>query len=131
MQSCDPLNRRFMPYFSLFAGLTFVAVFAVSWSLRNLELTPASRLAVAMLPVALWGGAIVVLVLMVRGLDELQRRIQLEALAIAFPAAMMLGMAVEYLQKAGFVDGVEVGDVWPLMFLLYLPALLFARRRYR
>jgi hypothetical protein len=68
---------------------------------------------------------------MMRGLDELQRRIQLEALAIAFPAAMMLGMAVEYLQKAGFARGVEVGDVWPIMLLLYVPAILFARWRYR
>ena len=131
MESSTRLTRRFVPYFSLLAGMTFVAVFAVSWSLEHLTMSPSGRLAVAMLPVALWSGAIAMLVLLMRGLDELQRKVQLEALAIAFPGAMMLGMAVEYLQKAGFARGLDVGDVWPIMFLLYVPAILFAHWRYR
>jgi hypothetical protein len=131
MERPNRLSRRFVPYFWLLTGLTLVAVFAVSWSLEHQSMPPAGRLALAMLPAALWAGAIVMLVLMVRGLDELQRKIQLEALAIAFPAAMMLAMAVEYLQKAGFAGGVEVGDVWPVMLLLYVPAILFAHWRYR
>ena len=132
MEQCHrPVARRFAPYLYLLAGLTLAAVIGVSWSLRHLSMAPAGRLALAMLPVALWAGAITMLVLVVRGLDELQRKIQLEALAIAFPTAMMLGMAVEYLQKAGFARGLDVGDVWPFMFLLYVPALLFAHWRYR
>ena len=131
MERSNRSTRRFVPYFWLLTGLTLVSVFAVSWSLEHQSMAPAGRLALAMLPAALWAGAIVMLVLMVRGLDELQRRIQLEALAIAFPAAMMLGMAVEYLQKAGFARGFEVGDVWPAMLLLYVPAILFAQWRYR
>ena len=62
--------------------------------------------------------------------DEVFQR-KLEALAIAFPAAMLVGMGVEYLQKAGFARSLDVGDVWPVMFLLYVPALLFAHWRYR
>jgi FtsH-binding integral membrane protein len=124
-------SRRFLGYLYLLAGLTLVAVIAVSWSLQHLSIAPNGRLALAMIPVALWSGAIVVLVLTFRSLDELQRRIQLEALAIAFPAAMMLGMTVEYLQKAGYAAEVGVGDVWPFMFLLYVPALVYAHARYR
>lgn len=124
-------SRRFLAYLYLLAGLTLVAVIAVSWSLQHLSIPPDVRLALAMIPVALWSGAIVVLVMTFRSLDELQRRIQLEALAIAFPAAMMLGMTVEYLQKAGYAVGVGVGDVWPFMFLLYVPALVYAHARYR
>ena len=123
--------RRFLAYLYLLAGLTLVAVIAVSWSLQHLSIAPSGRLALAMIPVALWSGAIVMLVMTFRSLDELQRRIQLEALAIAFPAAMMLGMTVEYLQKAGYVMEVGVGDVWPFMFLLYVPALVYAHARYR
>jgi hypothetical protein len=132
MDACNrPEARHFLPYLYLLAGLTLVAVIAVSWSLDHLSMAPAGRLVLAMIPVALWSGAITMLVLTVRALDELQRRIQLEALAIAFPAAMMIGMTVEYLQKAGFAHSVGVGDVWPFMFLLYVPALAFAHWRYR
>ena len=128
----DACNRHHLTrWLYILSGLTLVAIFAVSWSLDHMSLGAAERLALAMIPVALWAGAITVLVLTVRALDELQRRIQLEVLAIAFPAAMLLGMAVEYLQKAGFAREVGVGDVWPVMFLLYVPALLFAHRRYR
>ena len=111
--------------------LTLLAVIGVSWTLDHAYLNPSARLALALVPVALWAGAIALLVRAMRSLDELQRRIQLEALAIAFPAAMLLGMGVEYLQKAGFARDVTVGELWPVMFLLYLPALLFAYRRYR
>lgn len=132
MDACNrPKARHLTRWLYLLSGLTLVAVLAVSWSLDHMPLGPAGRLALAMIPVGLWAGAITLLVLTVRALDELQRRIQLEALAIAFPAAMLLGMAVEYLQKAGFAREVGVGDVWPFMFLLYLPALLFAHWRYR
>jgi hypothetical protein len=111
--------------------LTLVAVIGVSWALEHASLSPAARLTLALVPVALWAGAIAFLVLALRSADELQRRIQLEALAIAFPAAMLLGMLVEYLQKAGFARDLAVGDVWPAMFLIYVPALLFAHWRYR
>lgn len=112
-------------------GLTLLAIIGVSWALDHASLSPAARLALALVPVALWAGAIVLLVLALPSVDELQRRIQLEALAIAFPGAMLLGMLVEYLQKAGFARNLAVGDVWPVMFLLYVPALLFALWRYR
>lgn len=132
MDACqNPASRRVAKWLYLFSGLTLAAVAAVSWSLDHVTMTPAGRLALAMIPVAFWGGAILFLVLMVRGLDELQRRIQLEALALAFPAAMLIGMGVEYVQKAGFARSLDVGDVWPVMFLLYVPALLFAQWRYR
>ena len=126
-----PAPRRLAPWLALLSALTLMAVLGVTWSLDHLALPPSGRLALAMIPVALWSGAITLFVWLLRTLDELQRRIQLEALAIAFPAAMMLGMGVEYAQKAGFALDLGVGDVWPFMFLLYLPALLYAHWKYR
>lgn len=123
-------SRRPMPLY-LLAALTLAAVLAVSWSLDHLALGRWAQLALAMVPVALWSAAIVLLVRAMRALDELQRRIHLEALAIAFPCALLLGMTVEYLQKAGFAPGLGVGEVWPAMALLYVPALAFAHWRYR
>jgi hypothetical protein len=132
MDACDARPaRRLLPWLYLLSALTLVAVVAVSWSMDHLDIPPSGRLALAMIPVALWSAATLILVRTARGLDELQRRIQLEALAIAFPLAMLIGMTVEYAQKAGFALGVDVGDVWPVMALLYVPALLFALLRYR
>lgn len=72
-----------------------------------------------------------VYVRLVRQADEFQRRVILESLAIAWPAAMILGMTFEYLQKAGFAMWMDVGRIWPLMMMLWVPSLLYAYWRYR
>lgn len=129
--SSNPESRRWRPWLYGFTLLTLVSVFGVTWGLESLDLSRGTRLALALTPVALWSGAMLFLVLSLRALDELQVRIQLEALAIAFPGAIMIGLSVEYLQKAGFLVGVAFGQVWPFMLLLYLPALAIAHWRYR
>jgi hypothetical protein len=111
--------------------LTAGSIFVVTWALESRPLAPGARIALAVVPVALWGCMIVVMVMGLRRADELLRRIQLDALAMAFPTAMMIGMLVEYLQKAGFLLTWTVGDVWPIMFLLYVPAYFLAWWRYR
>ena len=131
MDATDRTGKRRLTPFYLLATLTLVAVVAVSWSLDHLAIDRSARIALALIPVALWSGAILLLVRTMRTLDELQRRIQLEALAIAFPAALMLGMSVEYLQKAGLALDLGVGELWPVMALLYVPALACAYWRYR
>jgi hypothetical protein len=130
--TCSPAEaRRYTRWILPMAAITLASIFAVSWAFENRELGSEARIALAVLPVLLWGGMILLLVAGVRRLDELQQRIQLDALAMAYPTAMMLGMLVEYLQKAGFVQEWTVGDIWPWMFLLYVPAYFFARWRYR
>ena len=123
--------KRYTRWLIPMALVTVAAVLAVSWTLENRQLGPELRIALAVTPVLLWGGMVLLMVAGVRHVDELQQRIQLEALAITFPTAMMLGMLVEYLQKAGFATSLTIGDVWPWMFLIYLPAYFFARLRYR
>ena len=132
MDACEtPASRRYRPWLLGLTLLTMVAVPVVSSQVDRPDLDPSARLALALLPVVLFAGLISVFVLAARALDELQRKIQLEALAIAFPAAGALGMTVEYLQKAGFVLDWTIGDVWPWMILLYVPAWFAARWRYR
>jgi hypothetical protein len=70
-------------------------------------------------------------VLVVRRADEFARRVLLESLAIAYPVAMLLGLTVEYLQKAGFLPGVNVGRVWPFQALMWVVAYAYAHWRYR
>ena len=125
-----PASRRVTRWIIPLALVTAASVIAVTWTLESRALSPAARLALAVIPVALWCSTNVVLLIGVRRADELQQRIQLDALAMAYPTAMMLGMLVEYLQKADFVQTWTIGDVWPFMFLLYVPAYFLARWRY-
>lgn len=112
-------------------ALTIAAVFASSYLLEKQPMQSGGRLALALLPLPFSLLLLSVYVRLVRQADEFQRRVILESLAIAWPAAMILGMTFEYLQKAGFAMWMDVGRLWPLMMLLWVPALFYAYWRYR
>lgn len=84
---------------------------------------------VALLPVV--PGAIVVIVALrfLSRLDELQRKIQFEALAFGFGATAILTFCYGSLQNVGFPD-LSWTWIWPLMALLWLVGLIIATRRY-
>jgi hypothetical protein len=103
----------------------------VSWVLEHVAIGAPLRLLVALVPVPFFVAFIVVELRWVRQCDEFHRGVILESLAIAFPAAIVLAVTVEAVQKAGYFSGWTVGDVWPFMALLWLPGLWLALRRYR
>jgi hypothetical protein len=63
-------------------------------------------------------------------MDELARRIQLEALAIGFGAAGMLTFAYGFLENAGFPQ-LSYVFVFPLMIFLWGIGSVIATRRYQ
>jgi hypothetical protein len=66
-----------------------------------------------------------------RRLDELQRRIQLEALALAFFGTGVLGAGYGFLQNAGLPE-IDWGAIlWPTMVGLWAVGFVLANRRYR
>jgi len=91
------------------------------------------RLAVGLMAVAAFGLFIAAEVRMLRELDEMHRRIQLEALAIALPTAILLVFTLGVLERAGIVvwGFQRLRDVWPLVALPYMIGLAIATRRYR
>ena len=91
------------------------------------------RIAAALLAVVAFAVFLITEVRLIRGLDELQQRIQLEALAIAFPTALLLVFALGMLERAGVsIWGFRyLRDVWPLLILPYGAGLVVALRRYR
>ena len=111
--------------------LTIGAVFASSYFLEKQPMGSPSRLALALLPLPFSLLMLAVYVRLVRQADEFQKKIFLESLAIAWPAAMILGMTFEYLQKAGFAMWMDVGRLWPFMAILWVPALFYSYWRYR
>lgn len=87
---------------------------------------------VALLPVpalfvALWA--------FIRGVgraDELERRIHLEALAVAFPLSLALLMVLGLLELATDLNRANWSyrHLWPFMVIFWLAGMALARRRY-
>ena len=87
-----------------------------------------------MLPVPFFVFFLLTEVRYMRNLDELQRRIQLEALAIAFPVVLLLLMTLGLLQVAGVAISQEdwsYRHIWFLALLAYAVGVKMAERRYR
>lgn len=114
---------------SLACALSYMAAVAMQ---ELLNLRGLAGLAVSLLPVAGFLFFILEEVRLLRGLDELHRRIQLEALAIGFPAAMLLLMFMGFLQRADLLPHAlsTIRDVWGVLPVCYAIGLFFARRRY-
>ena len=113
----------------LFAGL-YLAALAVS---EQAAIPRGIRLAVAVLPVPAFGFFLVEWIRSIRRLDELERKIQLEALAIAFPLSLMLVMALGLIQRVMELNPLDWSyrHVWPFLIAFYFLGLALARRRYR
>jgi hypothetical protein len=110
-----------------------VLYFAARVALSRLELEPWLRVGIALVPVVPFVGVLWLVAAAVRGMDELERRVHLEALALAFPLATLLLMTLGLLQRAvplPFEDW-SYAHVWIYLPLFYLVGLAFAWRRYR
>jgi hypothetical protein len=66
-----------------------------------------------------------------RRLDEMQQRIQLEALALAFFGTGVLGATYGFLEGAGLPLIDWGASIWPVMIGLWALGVLIASRRYR
>ena len=65
-----------------------------------------------------------------RRMDELQRRIQLEALGFSFACTALLTFSYGFLEGLGY-PRLSMFSVWPLMGALWIVGLVLARRRYQ
>jgi hypothetical protein len=116
----------------LAAVITLIlSVIVVSWLLERQELSPALRLALAALPVIAWVFTLIGYSRLIQHLDEMQRRIQLEALAFAFSGLAVAIIACEYLRKAGFITALKPDYVLMMMMILWALGFGIAWRRYR
>lgn len=110
----------------------FLSYFGARAALELPGLSPRVRVFVALVPVAPFAWFLSALGRNIRALDELERRIQLEALALAFPLAMILLMALGLLELAVPLspDDWSYRHVWAMLPMLYFLGLTLARRRY-
>lgn len=117
------------------------ALWVVAWFLsyvgaRALLELPATatwlRVLAALAPAPLAAAALITIVRGARQLDELEQRIQLEALAVAFVLAVLLLMTLGLLELAVVLnpDDWSYRHVWAMLPLFYVIGLTAARRRY-
>ena len=90
------------------------------------------RVIAALAPTPIAGAALLAIIRGARELDELERRIQLEALAFAFVIAVLLLMTLGLMELAVTLnrDDWSYRHVWAMLPTLYFLGLALARRRY-
>ena len=98
----------------------------------NSNLPSGVRLGLAFIPTPVFALFLWWFVQGIRSADELERRIQLEALAVAFPLGVLLLTTLGLVQRAvelKFEDW-SYNHVWPWFTLFYLIGVGLARKRY-
>jgi len=112
--------------------LWILSYFSARILLDSFPLDAPLRVVVALLPIPFFALFLMSILMQIRGLDELERRVHLEALVIAFPLAMLLLMTLGLLELAVSLspDDWSYSHIWPYLALFYFLGLAIARRRY-
>jgi hypothetical protein len=124
-------SRRF-GWITLAAGLAALAVYFGSRVLLERPDLPA-RLPIALAPLPFFVLFVLAFLRLVREMDELERRVQLEALAFAYPALLLLIMTLGLLELAGVALSPadwSFRHVWQIAVVLYVGGIALASRRY-
>lgn len=117
----------------LFVAAAFPLSYLGARGALELQLEPWLRVVVALIPV---GPAVLLLWFIISGIrsmDELERRVHLEALAVAYPLAILLLMTLGLLQLAVPLSPEDWSyrHVWVFLPIFYFMGLTIAWRRYQ
>lgn len=118
---------------ALIAAGAFAVTYIGALTTSGTALPIGVKAAISLAAIAGFIGFVIAELQLIRRLDELQRRIQLEALAFAFPVSvgllMLLGLFERFMTLP--VGDLSYRHVWPLMVLAYFVGLALARWRYQ
>jgi hypothetical protein len=120
-----------------YGGLISVVLFLLTYFvarivLKQEETAESLRVLAALLPIAPFVWMLWEFIKGVRDMDELEQRIQLEALAIAFPLTLILLMTLGLLEIAIKLppEDLSYRHVWAMLPTFYFGGLIIARKRY-
>jgi hypothetical protein len=118
--------------FVIVTALFVAAYFAARIGIEASETASSRALLFALLPVPFLAAFLWIYSRGVRTMDELERRIHLEALALAFPIGLLVVFTAGLLDLAGFHgdQNWDLPRLWPLVLLPYWFGLFRARAKY-
>ena len=128
-----PLGGRRLASRVLISGTaSLLLFFAARFALEAPALQSWQRIAIALAPLPAFAWFLWEFVHSASDGDELERRVQLEALAVAFPLTLLLVMTLGLLQIAVPLppEDWSYRHIWPLLYVFYMLGLMRARRRY-
>ena len=118
----------------ILTGVAWVLVYLVTRELLDSDqLAEGWRILVALAPMIPFAFFLIFMLAGLRSMDELHRRIQLEALAIAFPLAIILFMLLGLLELAIPLSPEDWSyrHTWSYLPLFYFIGVAIATRRYQ
>jgi hypothetical protein len=121
-------------WLSILPPVVFIlAYFGARAGLEQPGLAKALRIGLALVPVLPFAWLLWSIIKGIRSMDELEVRIHLEALAVAFPLSLVLLMTLGLLELAVPLspDDWSYRHVWAFLPAFYFFGLFLARRRYR
>jgi hypothetical protein len=119
---------------ALIAGIAWVMVYLLArWLLDTQQIEGALRIIVALAPAVPFAFFLLLVLAGIRQMDELHRKVHLEALAIAYPLAMLLLMVLGLIELVipPPIRGWSYREVWQFLPLFYFVGLAFTWRRYQ
>jgi len=125
----DDSGRTYLKEFGG-AMIAYAVVLFVAIAVVNANHTAPWRYIVVVLPVIPLCFALLAFLRFFRRMDELQRRIQLEALAFSFGGTMLIAATYTFLEAAG-APRLPLISVAPVMSVLWAIGAAFAIRRYQ
>ncbi len=127
--SCNGRSRWMQPWV-LWDMAACVAGLAVLWVFHSEKLSSLSRMVLGFLPALLWIACVVALVRKVSTLDEMGRRIHLQAASIAFVATIILNFVSVGLGEAK-IYSVSASELGSAGILIWAVTVVFLTRRYQ
>jgi hypothetical protein len=130
LASSSSEKRAFMLR-AMAVGAAYVAViFAVAFAFGYNVIPGPLKIPAALLPIVPAAYFPFILLGKLRAMDELQRKIQYEAMVFAFAMTALLTLAFGFLQFFASVPDVNWVWVWPLMGVMWMAGIVLGRRRY-
>lgn len=115
------------------AAAWIITYFLARVFVENTGLSTGLRLFVALVPIIPFSIFLIAVLVGIREMDELHRRVHLEALAIAFPLTMFLIMLLGLVELVLPLspDDWSYRHVWQFLPVFYFIGLAFTWRRYQ
>jgi len=121
-------GRAVWPVFTVW----ILAYFGIRVLLESTSFSSTARVLLSLSPLPIFAVFLWTFLRAVRAADELEQRVQLEALAFAFPLGVLLLTSLGLVQRAVALNPEDwsFNHIWPMFVVFYVVGLAIARRRY-